>query len=164
MKFAASDVAFPRGQTSQQRQEAQRGVSVGAASLFISWPRNLPRRLSERGCGRRARAPPRNLLPGALPRLLPRLGPPTLPREWRKACVAQSWSSADPAAAANGLGPGSRGESSGPGLAACSPAPSLCLPAPAGSHTADSAGLPGAAAVARSLLMGGHKIHLFAIP
>ena len=73
---------------------------------------------------------------------------------------------ADPWPAASGLGPGSRGESSGPGLAAHSPSPfpisSFSTPAP--SHGADTARLVRAATVARSLLMGGHKIYLFAIP
>lgn len=70
----------------------------------------------------------------------------------------------DPSAAANGLGPGSRGESSGPGLAARFASSAASFSAPASGYTADTARLPGAATVARSLLMGGHKIYLFAIP
>lgn len=72
--------------------------------------------------------------------------------------------SADPSPAANGLGRGSRGESSGPGLTARSPSTVASLPAWPPVHTADPARLTGAAMVARSLLMGGHKIYLFAIP
>ena len=72
--------------------------------------------------------------------------------------------SVDPSPAANGLGRGSRGESSGPGLTARSPSTVASLPACSRVHSADPARLPGAAMVARSLLMGGHKIYLFAIP
>lgn len=101
------------------------------------------------------------------PAIIP--GPPTLqaeksPGELRTQILPGTLPSADPSPAANGLGRGSRGESSGPGLTARSPSTVASLPACSRVHSADPARLPGAAMVARSLLMGGHKIYLFAIP
>lgn len=85
-------------------------------------------------------------------------------REWRRQVLLGIVALPGPSTAANGLGPGSRGESSGPGLALCSAARVASLRSSTLGPSAALAPLPEAATVALSLLMGGHKIYLFAIP